>query len=87
MNCFLRKEVNNPKFPIFSKEVNDLKNTEGGVSVMCEVMEKYMAESKAEGIAEGKLVQLVSLVKKGLLNIADAAREANKTEEEFRKLM
>ena len=46
---------------------------------MCEVMEKYMAESKLE--------QLLELVKEGLLKVADAARKANMSEEEFRALL
>ena len=50
---------------------------------MCEVMEKYMAESKLEG----KLEQLLELVKEGLLKVADAARKANMSEEEFRALL
>lgn len=32
MNCFTRKEVNNPKFPKFSKRVKELKTTEGRLS-------------------------------------------------------
>lgn len=83
MNCFTKKEVNNPKFPILTKRFNELKTTEGGVSAMCEVMEKYMAESKAEG----KLEQLIELVKKNLLKVADAASEAGMTEEKFKLLL
>lgn len=54
---------------------------------MCEIMEKYMAESKLEGKLEGKLEQLLELVKEGLLKVADAARKANMSEEEFRSLL
>ena len=79
MNCFTKKEVHNANFPKFSKRVHDLKNTEGGANAMCEVMEKYMAESKLE--------QLLELVKEGLLKVADAARKANMSEEEFRALL
>lgn len=50
---------------------------------MCEIMEKYMAKSKLEG----KLEQLLELVKEGLLKVADAARKANMSEEEFRSLL
>ncbi len=55
MKCFMTKNVDNPRFPRLSAEVTALKTTERGVSVMCEVMEKYMAESRAEGKTEGKL--------------------------------
>lgn len=41
MNCFIQKDVQNPKFPVFSKRIQYLKKDEGGVSIMCEVMEKY----------------------------------------------
>lgn len=44
MQCFMQKEVKNSKFPIFSNRVQYLKNDEGGLSVMCEVMEKYAKE-------------------------------------------
>lgn len=37
-------DVNNSKFPIFSNRVPYLKNDEGGLSFMCEVMEKYTKE-------------------------------------------
>ena len=75
MNCFTKKEVNNPKFPKFSKRVKELKTTEGGANAMCEVMEKYLVQ------------QLVELVREGLLKVADAARKANMSEEEFRALL
>ena len=41
MSCFTRKQVNNPKFPVFSAEVEDLKQSEGGTTAMCKVMEHY----------------------------------------------
>lgn len=54
MRCFMQKEVHNQKFPKLSSRVNYLKEDEGGVSVMCEIMEKYMSEAKEAGIKEGK---------------------------------
>lgn len=95
MNCFVKKEFNNPKFPNFSNKVIEIKSTERGATAMCELMEKYMAESKAAGIAEGKAAgivegkreQLISLVNKKLLSIADAAAEADMSEEEFKLLL
>ena len=41
MFCFKQKEVNNPKFPETSAEVTRLKETEGGTTAVCEIMEKY----------------------------------------------
>lgn len=37
----IKKEVDNPKFPLLSSEVKRLKETEGGVHAVCEVMQKY----------------------------------------------
>lgn len=48
MSCFLRKEVNNPRFPKLSNEVTRLKTTQGGASAVCEVMEKYAKEYAEE---------------------------------------
>lgn len=41
MACFLEKHVDNPKFPKLSNRVKELKTTEGGAQVVCEVMQKY----------------------------------------------
>ena len=41
MSCFTKKEVKNAKFPALSSEVRRLKETEGGVQVVCEVMQRY----------------------------------------------
>ena len=48
MSCFLRKEVNNANFPELSKEVKRLKETEGGLTTVCELMNKYIDEEKIE---------------------------------------
>ena len=39
MSCFTKKEVKNNKFPVLSSEVKRLKETEGGLSTVCEVMQ------------------------------------------------
>ncbi len=54
MSCFTRKQVNNPKFPVFSASVDELKQSEGGVTVMCKVMEHYENIAREEGIAKGR---------------------------------
>lgn len=41
MSCFLEKEVDNPKFPEFSKRMKFLKHEKGGLDAVCEVMERY----------------------------------------------
>lgn len=62
MSCFVQKDVNNPKFPEVTRRFQELKNTEGGLNSMCDIMEKYMkegvekarAEARAEAIAEAR---------------------------------
>ena len=54
MSCFLKREVKNPKFPKLSEEVRRLKEEEGGVTVMCEIMQKYEDIAKEEGREEGR---------------------------------
>ena len=61
---------------------------------MCEVLDRVesrgMARGKAIGEARGKILgvqsTLISLVKKNLLSIRDAASEAGMSEEAFKKL-
>ena len=45
MECFLEKEVNNPKFPELTRRMNYLKHQEGGLDTMCEVMQRYEQEA------------------------------------------
>ncbi len=52
---------------------------------MCEVLDRVEAKGKREGKQEGVLETLASLVKKGLLSLTDAAKEANLTPAEFQK--
>ena len=91
MSCFVKKEVSNPKFPILSNAVKEIKSTEGGESSMSKLMEDLLAEGeakgKAEGILEGKLNQLVELVQNGMLQINDAAKVSGMPVEEFKKLL
>lgn len=48
MKCFLQKEVDDPKFPRMSKRVHLLKHSEGGLRIMCAVMEEYAKEYAKE---------------------------------------
>ena len=69
MACFKQEMVTNPKFPKLSAEVQRLKNTEGGISTMCKVME--------ESNRRANMDLLFGLVEKGILSPADAASELN----------
>ena len=57
---------------------------------MCEVLDRVESRGKAIGEARGKILgvqsTLISLVKKNLLSIRDAASEAGMSEEDFKKL-
>jgi len=65
---------------------------------MCEVLDRVEArgiekgiakgreEGIREGIKEGTVNVLISLVKDGILSIADAAKRANMSEESFRDI-
>lgn len=55
MECFLKKEVNNPKFPKLTDRMYHLKHERGGLNAMCEVMEKY--ERKAVGEANVRAIK------------------------------
>lgn len=48
MSCFLKKEVNDSRFPYLSNRVKFLKESEGGLTTVCEVMEKYAKEYAEE---------------------------------------
>ena len=61
MFCFLAKDVDNPKFPMLSSEVKRLKNTEGGLDSMCDLMEKY----NKEAIDKADIVKIKRLAKIG----------------------
>lgn len=55
MECFLEKEVNNPKFPKLTDRMYYLKHQRGGLNAMCDVMEKY--ERKAVGEANVRAIK------------------------------
>lgn len=50
---------------------------------MCTAIDEMREESKAEGRSQGVMETLASLVKKGMLSLADAAKEADLTPSEF----
>ena len=59
------------------------KDEQKGEVTMCELLDKYWND----GVATGTLSTLVSLVKQGLLQVVDAAKQLDITEEEFRRRM
>lgn len=79
MSCFEKKEVKSERFPKLTRRVTELKSTEGGASAVCEVMKRYEEQAV--------LTTLISLVKKGVLALSDAAKEAHLSEEDFETQM
>lgn len=66
MSCFTKKMVNNPNFPVFTKRMHELKEDEGGVTAMCEIMRKYEQIAAEEGRAEGREEERVATIRRML---------------------
>lgn len=66
MSCFTKKMVNHPKFPVFTSRMHELKEEEGGISHMCEIMEKYERIAAEAGRAEGRLDAIRNMIELGL---------------------
>ncbi len=48
MKCFNETEIDNPKFPKLFRRAKFLKESEGGMMIMCDVMEEYMEQARQE---------------------------------------
>ena len=66
----------------FEETINEVKGKEH--VTMCEVLDRVEARGREEGIKEGTVNILISLVNDGILSIADAAKRAGISEESFR---
>ena len=64
MSCFKKKEVNNPKFPETSAEVTRLKETEGGTTAVCEVMEKYEQIAATKAVSNERIEKIIRMLEK-----------------------
>lgn len=81
MACFMKKEVNNPKFPALSSEVKRLKSTEGGTLSMCEVMEKYEKIAADNAVKNERIKMIQEMLKNGFKK--EIILKMNFTEEEY----
>ena len=72
MSCFVKKEIKNSKFPCLSSEMERIKTTEGGLSVMCKEWKQDVDEARAEGIAKGHASGVAEGVEKTKLETAKA---------------
>lgn len=66
----------------FEETINEVKGKEH--VTMCEVLDRVEAKGREEGIKEGTVNILISLVKDGILSISDVAKRAGMSEERFR---
>ena len=64
MKCFNETEIDNPKFPKLSRRAKFLKESEGGMMIMYDVMEEYMEQARQEERekAQKEKQQLVDLI-------------------------
>ena len=71
LDCFLRKEVNNPKFPQLTKRMNYLKHQKGGLQAVCEVMERYEKKAAEEANTKANIKAI-----KKMINEYNATKES-----------
>jgi predicted transposase/invertase (TIGR01784 family) len=87
MEVFVDDQAYNEKFPKTSDGKHQYKETEKGLNIMCEIMEKIATEERNEGRKEGRkegtLETLFGLVKDGILTISEAAKRVDMTEKIF----
>lgn len=82
MKCFMQEQVNSKKFPLLSNRVWYFKNDEGGIRIMCKIVEDY-ANSVAN---ERELISVKKLfINGGSLELAIATFD-NISEEVIRKI-
>ena len=93
---FKCRNASEMKSSVLADRMRFLKETDEGVSEVCEIMEEFVAkrEARAEargeargeasGEKKGRLKTVISLIKKGKLSEAEAADEIGMTLEEFK---
>ena len=75
------------KSSILAKRMRMLKETDEGVAIVCESVEKFAERYAARREARVKLESVVSLFKKGKITEEDAADEIGMTVDDFKKAM
>ena len=76
MNCFLKKSINNPRFPALSQEVQKLKETDGGVLAVCDVMKKYEDIARQQGMQQGMQLGKLDLLRNLMTNLKMTCSQA-----------
>lgn len=62
LSCFREKMVENPKFPVLSKRMKELKESEGGLQAMSSVLQKYEEAARKEE----RLIAIRNIIKMGV---------------------
>ena len=83
MECFLKKEVNNPKFPAMTNRMNFLKHQEGGLEAVCEVMEKYEKKAAVKAAAKAAEEANVRAIRKMITRFTKEEILEDYSEEEY----
>ena len=87
MKVFLEDAVYDDRFPKASARKKLFKTTEGGVSQMCEIIERNRREAAAEAAAkakiEGKIENVRNMIKAGLTNLAAVKASGLYTKQEL----
>lgn len=79
------------RYPVSSREKRYLKKDEGGLSRMCEIVERLRDEARAEGLAEG-LAQgetniILSLIRQEIITPAQGAAQLGISVDQIRQLL
>ena len=62
MDCILKKEIDNAKFPKLTNRVHYLKHEEGGVQKMCEVMEQYSKKAVKKATKQANITAIKNML-------------------------
>lgn len=85
LDYFMKKEVNDSKFPELTKRMNYLKHQEEGLQAVCEVMERYEKRAAEKAAQEANMQANVKAIKK-MIREYNATKESildDYTEEEY----
>jgi hypothetical protein len=90
MRVFVEDTAYNDKFPNTSERKRKFKESEGGLSDMCEIMERIASEERAEGRAEGaskKETNIIMHMYKNNFTLEQIALATSKTPEEIEEII
>jgi len=88
MKRMQEREIADPEFPEITRKFNQLKNNEKGVNHMCQLMEEYTKDARAEGKAEGLLLGKIEIYYNDLkLTPMEIAKKLEITEDKVKELI